>query len=294
MKLFYFVVNLLNFYFCNQNAMKIMKRGTAVSLLSIAVLLCGCDEAKKDSAKPAEKKPSIFETEKADVLPYLNIKEQPAKIALPFCENKNCIDLDIQTVQTADAWMNSWIERNQALVIQKQIGQKQAMSLQQAINTYVKKSDAWQDELNSNKPYSLAMYTRIPYQRNQYALLQIGVDTAQENVQVKDRHYFFVADRRLQKSLTLLDIIDPKKQTEMNDLIQQAYAKWLKEQDAEVRDAAPKKLYWGQADWFFDEEGIGLHYRSSEIVKDSRQLDIYFTQQQTQRVLKADVYQLMF
>lgn len=227
-------------------------------------------------------------------MPYLNIQEQPAKIALPFCENKSCIDLDIQTVQTADAWLNTWIERNQALVVQDQIGLKQSMSLQQAINAYVKKSDAWQDEFKANRPYSLTMYTRIPYQRNQYVLLQVGVDTAQENVKVKDRHYFFVADRNTQKSLALLDIMDAQKQAKMNAIVQEAYAKWLKDQDAAVRSAAPKKLYWGQSDWFFDQEGIGLHYRTHEIVKDGKQLDIYLSKQQTQQVLKADVYQHMF
>ena len=80
----------------------------------------------------------------------------------------------------------------------------------------------------------------------------------------------------------------------MNTLVQEAYAKWLKEQDVTVRAAAPKKLYWGQADWFFDQEGIGLHYRTHEIVKDGKQLDIYLSKQQTQQVLKAEIYQHMF
>ncbi len=274
--------------------MNIIKDAVTLSLLGMTLLLSACDDAKKPQQPESEKKPSVFAPEKAEVLPYLNIQEQPAKIALPFCENKSCIDLDIQTVQTADAWLNTWIERNQALVVQDQIGLKQSMSLQQAINAYVKKSDAWQDEFKANRPYSLTMYTRIPYQRNQYVLLQVGVDTAQENVKVKDRHYFFVADRNTQKSLALLDIMDAQKQAKMNAIVQEAYAKWLKDQDAAVRSAAPKKLYWGQSDWFFDQEGIGLHYRTHEIVKDGKQLDIYLSKQQTQQVLKADVYQHMF
>ncbi len=49
---------------------------------------------------------------------------------------------------------------------------KQDMSLQQAINAYVKKSDTWQAEFKGNKAYSLAMYTRIPYQRNQFVLMR--------------------------------------------------------------------------------------------------------------------------
>lgn len=274
--------------------MNIIKDAVTLSLLGMSLLLSACDDAKKPQQPESEKKASVFAPEKAEVLPYLNIQEQPAKIALPFCENKSCIDLDIQTVQTADAWLNTWIERNQALVVQDQIGLKQSMSLQQAINAYVKKSDAWQDEFKANRPYSLTMYTRIPYQRNQYVLLQVGVDTAQENVKVKDRHYFFVADRNTHKSLALLDIMDAQKQAKMNAIVQEAYAKWLKDQDAAVRSAAPKKLYWGQSDWFFDQEGIGLHYRTHEIVQDGKQLDIYLSKQQTQQVLKADVYQHMF
>ncbi|CAM4210952.1 hypothetical protein [Acinetobacter pragensis] len=274
--------------------MNIIKDAVIISMLGMSLLLSACDDSKKPQQPEAEKKASVFDAEKSDVLPYLNIQEQPAKVALPFCENKNCIDLNIQTVQTADPWLNTWIERNQALVVQDQIKQKQSMSLQQAINAYVKKSDAWQDEFKTNQPYALTMYTRIPYQRNQYVLLQVGVDTAQENIKVKDRHYFFVADRRTQKSLALLDIVDAQQQAKMNGIVQAAYAKWLKEQDAAVRQSAPKKLYWGQADWFFDQEGVGLHYRTHEIVKDGAQLDIYLTKQQTQQVLKDAVYRLMF
>lgn len=53
---------------------------------------------------------------------------------------------------------------------------------------------------SKNKAYELRLTTRIASQRNQYVLLQIGVDTQQEDIAVKDRFYFFVADRKLQKS----------------------------------------------------------------------------------------------
>lgn len=266
------------------------------SVIAIGLILSACDASKKEQPDQSHEKSetSVLKTEKAEVLPYLNIQEQDAKIALPFCETKNCIDLSIQTVHTEDAWLNDWIAKSQALVIQDQIGMKQNMSLQQALNAYVKKSDAWQAEFSKNKAYELSMYTRIAYQRNQYVLMQLGVDTNQEGIKVKERYYFFVADRKKQQAVTLLDVIEPKQQNSMNSIVQQAYQKWLKEQTAEVKQKAPKKLYWGQADWFFDQEGIGLHYRTHEIVADGAQLDIYLTQEQTQQLLKVDVYQHMF
>ncbi len=158
-----------------------------------------CDSKKPEAPEKTDVKPPEVVVEKADVLPYLNIQEQPAKIALPFCERKNCIDIDIQTLNTVDPWMNTWIAKQQALVIQDQIGLKQDMTLQQAVNAFVKKSDAWQAELKINKAYTLSLYTRIPYQRNEFVLMQIGVDTEQEGISVKDRYYFYVADRRSQK-----------------------------------------------------------------------------------------------
>ena len=263
-----------------------------VSLLSLALM--ACDSKKPEAPEKTDVKLPEVVVEKADVLPYLNIQEQPAKIALPFCERKNCIDIDIQTLNTVDSWMNTWIAKQQALVIQDQIGLKQDMTLQQAVNAFVKKSDAWQAELKINKAYTLSLYTRIPYQRNEFVLMQIGVDTEQEGVSVKDRYYFYVADRRSQKNLKILDVVDAKQQVNMDNIVQDAYKKWLKDNTKDVQQQAPQKLYWGQADWFFDQQGIGLHYRGDEIVKEAKQLDIYLSKEQTQQVLKADVYQHMF
>lgn len=57
---------------------------------------------------------------------------------------------------------------------------------------------------------------------------------------------------------------------------------------------APKTLYWGQADWFFDGEGVGLHYQANQITKDAPQLDIYLTTEQTKKILQPQVYEQMF
>lgn len=275
--------------------MKFSKEILLGSVIGCSLLLGACDKNEKEQAATEQKKSAaVTPEEKAKVLPYLNIQEKSANIALPFCETKNCINLDIQTLKTADSWLNQSIEKQQAKVIQDQIGLKQDMSLQQAVNAYVKKSDAWQAQLKLNKAYELSLYTRIPYQRNQFVLMQIGVDSTQENIRVNERYYFFVADRVQQKILSPLDIINPEQQLQMDQIVQQAYQKWLKDNNAEVQQKAPIKLYWGQADWFFDQEGIGLHYRSQEISKDAKQLDIYLTKEQTQQVLKVDIYHNMF
>ncbi|RLZ07229.1 hypothetical protein EAH57_13475 [Acinetobacter sp. 2JN-4] len=266
-----------------------------ITLMIGMMALTACDSPKKnesDSTETIESKTA--KTEKAEILPYLNIQESKAKYALPFCEKKNCIDVDIQTIKTQDEWLNTWIERNQAMVIQQQIELKQSMTLQQAINAYVKKSDEWQDKYSENKAYALHLNTRMASQRNQYVLLQVGVDTKQEDIEVKDRYYFFVADRKLQKHLTVLDVIQKKQQSAMHDVIQVHYQKWIEQQSIEVKKQVPKTLYWGQADWFFDGEGIGLHYRANEISKDAPQLAIYFTAEQTKQMLQPDIYQQMF
>ncbi|MNU73689.1 hypothetical protein D3C71_631750 [compost metagenome] len=232
--------------------------------------------------------------EKAEVLPFLNLQQVKAVYALPFCEKKNCIDVDIQTIKTQDAWLNEWIAKSQAKVIQDQIDLKKDLSLQQAINAYVKKSDEWQDKYSKNRAYELHLHTRIASQRNQYVLLQLGLDTKQEELTIKDRYYFFVADRKLHKSLSLLDVLKKDQQTAMHQMVQVAYQDWLKKQTVEIKKEAPKTLYWGQADWFFDGEGIGLHYQANQITKEAPQLDIYLSTEQTKKILQPEVYEQMF
>lgn len=253
--------------------------------------LTACDRTDSNQKKDSQvQKPEA----KADVLPYLNIQEEKAKFAIPFCEKRNCHDIEIQTVQTADPWLNEWITQHLAIVVQDQIASKQDLSLQQAVNAYVKKSDAWQAQFSKNKAYALNMTTKIASQRNQYVLLQISVDSKQEGITVKERQYFFVADRKLQKGLSITDVLNPTQKKYFNDLIQQEYQTWHKAQGVETQKLAAKSLAWDQAEWFFDTEGIGLHYRANQIAKDSTQLDIYLTKQQTQKMIKADVFQKMF
>lgn len=232
--------------------------------------------------------------EKTEVLPFLNLQQVKADYALPFCEKKNCIDVDIQTIKTQDAWINDWIAKSQTKVIQDQIDLKKDLSLQQAINAYVKKSDEWQDKYSKNRAYELHLHTRIASQRNQYVLLQLGLDTKQEELTIKDRYYFFVADRKLHKSLSLLDVLKKDQQTAMHQMVQVAYQDWLKKQTVEIKKEAPKTLYWGQADWFFDGEGIGLHYQANQITKEAPQLDIYLSTEQTKKILQPEVYEQMF
>ena len=266
---------------------------TVLLLIVISIFLFWNYQRNAETVTSAPSNPTK-KKKKAEVLPYLNMKQSKAKYALPFCEKKNCIDLDVQTIQTQDQWLNAWIAKNQAHVIQQQIGQNQKLNLQQAIDAYVKKSDVWQEKYSKNKAYELHLNTRIASQRNQYVLLQIGVDTQQEELAVKDRSYFFVADRKSQKNVSVLDIIQKTQQNSMNDIIQTAYQKWLEQQSTEVKNQVPKKLYWGQADWFFDGEGIGLHYRANEISKDAPQLDIYLTTAQSRQILQPEIYLQMF
>lgn len=273
----------------SKNCLRILSLST-ICLMSWSLLAC---DSKKDQDKDNA---SILQPklETAEVLPYLNIQEAKADYALPFCEKKNCIEIDIQTIKTQDAWLNHWIANHQSNVIQAQIDSKQNMTLQQAVNAFVKKSDIWQEEFPKNKAYELHLQTRVASQRNQYVLLQVSINTLQADVSIKERQYFFVADRKLKKSLSILDVIDPKKQNQLNTWVQEKYAEWLEKQDKDVKKQAPKKLYWGQSDWFFDGEGIGLHYRANEIVEDSTQLDIYLSKAQTQQILKAEIFQKMF
>ena len=275
-----------------ESILQMTKQFLMVGLIGILSMLAAC--TKSDHDQKAEQEKSATSHDKAEILPYLDIQESKAKYALPFCEKKNCIDIDIQSIQTKDSWLNSWVEQKLAYVVQAQIGQNQKINLQKAINAYVAKSDTWQDQYSKNQAYELHITTRVASQRNEYVLLQVGLNSKQEEVTVKDRYYFFVANRKLQKEVNILDILQKNQQSNMNQIVQDHYQKWLKQQSAEVQAEAPKKLYWGQADWFFDSEGIGLHYRANQISKRAGQFDIYLSTAQTKALLQPEIYHKMF
>ena len=132
--------------------MNTLKPLFAVSIMIGIMALTACDHPKqKDNNSEKSAAEQSAHAEKAEVLPYLNMQEAKADYALPFCEKKNCIDVDIQTIKTQDEWLNGWIAKNQANVIQQQIEQNKNLTLQQAVNAYVKKSDEWQDKYSKNK-----------------------------------------------------------------------------------------------------------------------------------------------
>lgn len=109
----------------NLNRKTIIALVVAVIILILAICLFVWKRTQPSSS--SQTKLASTQTqhiEKAEVLPFLNLQQVKADYALPFCEKKNCIDVDIQTIKTQDTWLNEWIAKNQAKVIQDQIDLK--------------------------------------------------------------------------------------------------------------------------------------------------------------------------
>lgn len=273
--------------------------------LALLVTLTACNDAKPPVVEPQAKlelepkvdvvaPPAVIE-EKANVLPYLDAKPQAAQFVLPKCSGKNCLKLELESLTTQDPWLNTWLTACQAQVLMQQIDQEQAnLSLQQAVNRYAKASDAWKKLHTANTAFQLQLTTEIAYQKNGIVLLKILVNSHQVDTKVKDRLYFFVADRHAQQALTLKDVIAADYAKTLQDIVNQDYKKWLNTQTDEVQSAAPKQLAWQQGEWFYDVEGIGIHFRAGQLSPTAEQLDIYLTAAQTKRVLNAALYQTLF
>ncbi|TCM63247.1 hypothetical protein EC844_12266 [Acinetobacter calcoaceticus] len=273
-----------------------------IGLLSACIgLLSGCDSASDSAQSAAAQTQNNAENTTSanpDILPYLDIKTTVAVFKLPPCTTNLCTQIDILSVESQDPWLNQWITHYQAQVLQRQIGlipdPSKPLNLQQAVDAYVKKSQAWQKEFVKNKPYELQLSSQIATQRNQYVLLQLSVDSQQGDLNVKQRQYFAVADRKLQKTLSILDVIKADQQAAVDQWVQAAYQKWLQQQSRAVQQVAAKSLQWQQADWFFDHEGIGLHFRANEISPDGTPLAVFLTPAQTQQALHAEAFKGMF
>ena len=90
--------------------MNTLKPLFAVSIMIGIMALTACDHPKqKDNNSEKSAAEQSAHAEKAEVLPYLNMQEAKADYALPFCEKKNCIDVDIQTIKTQDQIMQTLV-----------------------------------------------------------------------------------------------------------------------------------------------------------------------------------------
>lgn len=107
----------------------------------------------------------------------------------------------------------------------------------------MKKSDEWQDKYSKNRAYELHIRTRIASQRNQYVLLQLALDSKQEEITIKDRYYFFVADRKLHKNLTLLDVLK-RPATDSTSNCSNCVSRLVEKANCRCQKQAPK-LYIG-------------------------------------------------
>ncbi len=101
----------------------------------VIICLSGCDrESKKEPDQQSAAESEAAAQTDPDVLPYLNIQEQAGQSGTcHFVKIKIVSIWNIQTLIRLIPWLNRWIEKKQATVIQDQVGFKQDMSLQQAV-----------------------------------------------------------------------------------------------------------------------------------------------------------------
>jgi hypothetical protein len=246
-------------------------------------LLQGCDsgstpEQQQNANRAAQQMPASS----VQASPTFEATPLRATYHVARCQKKACAEIEIYTLHSASPWFDQWLLAHLAKVIQQQhtleaTPTNTSLSLQQAVNRYAKQSAAWQQDFVQNQPYDLQIKSSIAVQQHPYVLLQVAVDSEQAKQHV-----------------ALADVIAPAQQAAFSQWLQQQYRRWLKDQSKAVQMTAPKQLQWKSVDWFFDQEGIGLHYRANEIVADSVSLDIYLSKAQTQTWLKPQVYAQMF
>lgn len=264
-------------------------------LVLLGIVLTACHDKPEPAEQNRQAEKVVKPVTNPDVLPYLNERDVLLPLTDVGCKKRSCEHMELQSLETVDQALNQHIEAWLAMILQDLLGEEhKSLSLHEALRQYVQKSNHWQAEFALNQPYQLDLSMKIAYQRNQYVLLQSIVNAKQEELRIEDRGYFSVFDRKQKKPLQLVDILADPQLKNFESILQAEYQKWLKEQSKEVKLLAPKSLNWKQQEWFFDGQGIGVHYQANQIAKGAKQLDIFLSPAQTKQLLRPAVYQKMF
>ncbi|KAA8734545.1 hypothetical protein F4V57_06215 [Acinetobacter qingfengensis] len=224
--------------------------------------------------------------------PVLIATPEAADYSLPFCEKQYCIEIEIQAFHSQDQWFNQITNQQIAELIRKQLGLKQKLTLQQAVDTFIQQSDLWQQQHPQSKPWSLYIQSKVPMQHQEMTLLQLESQYQIADQQIPAEHYFFMLDRKRHQILRLYDVIKPEKRIEFGQFIQQSYQQWKQKLSATQSQNTPATLYWANQDWYVDEQGIVIYYRASDLqLTQQRVLEISLTTEQAKQWLNVDILQ---
>lgn len=270
-------------------------------VLPVAALIAGCDKTSETFAAHEQQS-------KKQTYPILIATSQAADYGVPFCEHKFCHDIEIQTLNSTDPWFDQTVAAMISDIIRKQLHMNQKLSLQQAVDAFVQASDQAQRTTQPHqtiKPWGLHIDAQLPAQQQQWALVMItanfvmpmSMSMARQEHDIKPpnapQRYFSVLDRKAQRMVQLYDVIAADKRLEFNQLLQQHYQQWRKQQNVEHRLTLPEKIYWANQDWFFDEQGIGIVYRAADFGIDAADLVINLDHAQSQYFLNSALSALL-
>lgn len=260
-----------------------------IGVCGLSFVLNGCAPTEGQQSKDEK---YLQEQEEEQGYPVLIAVPQIADYGLPFCEKQYCLEVEIFNFKSKDEWFNAYVDHKISELIRKQLGLSQKLSLQKAVNEFVRFSDEWQDE-HKNQPWSVFIQPRVVMQQNEIAILQIQTEYVLGDRTIAPQHFYDVVDRKEKKSILLYDIVKEESRLKFGEFLQQQYQQWLSQQSTQA--GFPEKLYWASQDWFIDDEGIAIYYRlkdlNSEVEGDN--LTIYLSKADTKAWIKSKYYQLL-
>lgn len=252
----------------------------------IAGMLIACDQTPSQQDQSQH-----YLQEQAQQQGYPTLIATPAiaDYALPFCEKKYCIDVEIFAFNSQDQWFNQYTHQQIADLIRQQLGLSQKLSLQQAVDQFISHSDLWLTENPDGKPWTMYIKPRVAIQQDALVLLVINTEYQLGEQHIAAQNYFYILDRKIHKAIRLYDLIKADQRIAFSQMLQSRYQDWQLKLSDEDKQQLAEKLYWANQDWFFDEQGIAVYYRAKDLgVSDAEDLTIYLTPQQMQQWIRQE------
>lgn len=254
-----------------------------IGVYGLVVAMSGC--APKDVEQSKDEQ-YLQEQEEEQGYPVLIAVPKSADYGLPFCEKQYCLEVEIFSFKSQDKWFNAYVDHKISDLIRKELGLSQKLSLQQAVNEFVRFSDEWQED-NTNQPWSVFIQPRVVLQQNEIAILQVQTEYVLGDRTIEPQHFYEVLDRKAKQPVRLYDIVKEESRLQFGQFLQQYYQQWLSEQSSTA--GFPEKIYWASQDWFIDEDGIAIYYRVKDLnpKASGENLTIYLSKADTEAWIKS-------
>jgi hypothetical protein len=224
---------------------------------------------QKPSAPAEQSAPAASTTTAPVQVGQITTQLAKASYTLPACAGEGCPQVDIQRLETSKPWINQFLDREILKLSNVQLSEQvpKLTTLQANVDRFIQAAKQDSAARGAPVPYTMQVTPEFLGEKGNIALFKISAAFYSGGAHGSALDNYYNLNLKQKKQLKLADITLPEQQTQLQALVHQQYAEWVKENDLSS-DLAKYEQDWPFTltdNFTFDSDGLVFSYGQYEI-----------------------------